>query len=168
MISGSQGENKDGQEPITSEEGSHSAHSALPTSEVIHAWSIGSKFPPFLQLLLPRHLGYLGECSVHSVAQLLSEGSLIITCQPLTPQPRPNLFGSRLFIGKGHVRTSGLPLPQKSFPTVALRVRPSPHGLQQELDTCWQSTGFPKGQGSGTALHSHVFRSECGASSNSL
>lgn len=34
MISGSQGENKDGLEPMTSEEGSHSAGSAPLTSEV--------------------------------------------------------------------------------------------------------------------------------------
>lgn len=37
MVSESQGESKDGQEPMTSEEGSHSARSALPTSQVIHA-----------------------------------------------------------------------------------------------------------------------------------
>lgn len=40
MISGSQGKNKDGQELMTSEEGSHSASSAPITSEVTRAWPI--------------------------------------------------------------------------------------------------------------------------------
>lgn len=167
MISGSQGESKDEQERMTFEEGSHSGHSASSTSEVTRAWPVWIPVPSCPAASPSQVPQVPGTCSVHSVAQLLSEGRLITTHQLLTPQPYPQSLWVQTVHRKrtrgGHLEP---PLQGKGLPTVALRVGWSSHGLQQELDTRWLSTGFPEGQCSGTALHSHLFRSECGASPN--